>query len=165
MKYTDPDYKLGGKAGLLLQFSESNKSNFIYLFFLQYLGLVLYHHLDVKLSPSKSELPFRDFNKLLYPEPSSLSCPTPPSLRMEVYPRQAATGTEQDPVGTPRSRPLHVPYFLFGIPLVPKNRLKCLMIRTVESQGLNLRYIFELLCKKMSPLFSGGWWLFLTPST
>lgn len=82
-----------------------------------------------------------------------------------MYQRKEATEIEQDPVGTPRSKPLHVPWFLFGIPQVPKNRLKWLMIRTVESQDLNLRYIFELLCKKMSPLFSGGWWLLLTSST
>ena len=49
-------------------------------------------------------------------------------------------------------------YFLFSLldpPQVPKNRLKWLMIRTVELQDLNLTYIFELFCRKTSPLFSG----------
>ena len=33
MKYADPDYKLGGKAGLLLQFSESNNPTFLFFSF------------------------------------------------------------------------------------------------------------------------------------
>ena len=33
MKYADPNYKLGGKAGVLLQFSESNNPTFLFFSF------------------------------------------------------------------------------------------------------------------------------------
>ena len=57
VKYVDLDYKLGGKASLLLQFSEPNKS--VFFFALPYLLLILYSYVVVKPSHPKTEFPCR----------------------------------------------------------------------------------------------------------